>query len=145
MGALALPTTPCGSARAATEASAAPPPAFRGCIGPGYCFMDSPGNDLESIAGQVASGCNLIYFSTGNGSITNFPFVPTIKIISTTRRYQLMKQDMDIDAGDQSKTPEERAENDAAFQPLVEAAVASFASSHLDPAPLGVRETQGYT
>ena len=99
------------AARAATEASAAPLPAFRGCIGPGYCFMDSPGNDLESIAGQVASGCNLIYFSTGNGSITNFPFVPTIKIISTTRRYQLMKQDMDIDAGDQSKTPEERAEH----------------------------------
>ena len=28
--------------------------------GAGYCFMDSPGNDLESIAGQVASGCNLI-------------------------------------------------------------------------------------
>ena len=45
----------------------------------GYCFMDSPGNDLESIAGQVASGCNLIYFTTGNGSITNFPFVPTIR------------------------------------------------------------------
>jgi altronate dehydratase len=35
--------------------------------GPGYCFMDSPGNDLESIAGQVASGCNLIYFTTGSG------------------------------------------------------------------------------
>ena len=46
-----------------------------GTIGPGFCFMDSPGNDLESIAGQVACGCNLIYFSTGNGSITNFPFV----------------------------------------------------------------------
>ncbi len=37
---------------------------------PGYYFMDSPGNDLESIAGQVASGCNLIFFITGNGSIT---------------------------------------------------------------------------
>ena len=29
--------------------------------------MDSPGNDLESIAGQVASGCNVIFFVTGNG------------------------------------------------------------------------------
>ena len=46
--------------------------------GPGYFFMDSPGNDLESIAGQVAAGCNMIFFVTGNGSITNFPFVPTI-------------------------------------------------------------------
>ncbi len=51
---------------------------------PGYYFMDSPGNDLESIAGQVASGCNMIFFVTGNGSITNFPFVPTIKIMTTS-------------------------------------------------------------
>lgn len=65
----------------------------------GYHFMDSPGNDLESIAGQVASGCNLIFFSTGNGSITNFPFVPTIKVVTTTRRYQLLANDMDVNAG----------------------------------------------
>ena len=36
-----------------------------------YLFMDSPGNDIESIAGQVASGCNMVAFTTGNGSITN--------------------------------------------------------------------------
>lgn len=66
---------------------------------PGYYFMDSPGNDLESIAGQVASGCNVIYFVTGNGSITNFPFVPTIKIVTTTRRYELLREDMDVNAG----------------------------------------------
>ncbi len=66
---------------------------------PGYYFMDSPGNDLESIAGQVASGCTMIYFVTGNGSITNFPFVPTIKIVTTTRRYELLSRDMDVNAG----------------------------------------------
>jgi altronate dehydratase len=66
---------------------------------PGYYFMDSPGNDLESIAGQVAAGCTVIYFVTGNGSITNFPFVPTIKIVTTTRRYELLAQDMDVNAG----------------------------------------------
>ncbi len=66
---------------------------------PGFYFMDSPGNDLESIAGQVAAGCNLIFFVTGNGSITNFPFVPTIKIVTTTRRYQLLHEDMDVNAG----------------------------------------------
>ena len=65
----------------------------------GYYFMDSPGNDLESIAGQVAAGCNAIYFVTGNGSITNFPFVPTIKIVTTTPRYQLLAADMDVNAG----------------------------------------------
>ena len=65
----------------------------------GYYFMDSPGNDLESIAGQVASGCNLIFFVTGNGSITNFPFVPTIKIVTTTARHERLHQEMDVNAG----------------------------------------------
>lgn len=66
---------------------------------PGFYFMDSPGNDLESIAGQVAAGCNMIFFVTGNGSITNFPFVPTIKIVTTTERFELLQADMDINAG----------------------------------------------
>ena len=65
----------------------------------GFYFMDSPGNDLESIAGQVASGCNMIFFVTGNGSITNFPFVPTIKIVTTSARHALLKSDMDVNAG----------------------------------------------
>lgn len=66
---------------------------------PGYYFMDSPGNDLESIAGQVASGSNMIFFVTGNGSITNFPFVPTIKIVTTSGRYEMLEKDMDVNAG----------------------------------------------
>lgn len=66
---------------------------------PGFYFMDSPGNDLEGIAGQVAAGCNLIFFTTGNGSVTNFPFVPTIKIVTTTGRYNLLSNEMDVNAG----------------------------------------------
>lgn len=66
---------------------------------PGFTFMNGPGNDLEGIAGQVASGCNLIIFVTGNGSVTNFPFVPTLKITTTTRRHELLIHEMDINAG----------------------------------------------
>ncbi len=65
----------------------------------GFYFMDSPGNDLESVAGQVASGANIIFFTTGNGSITNFPFVPTIKLVTTTGRFDLLQNDMDVNAG----------------------------------------------
>ncbi|MFK5644947.1 UxaA family hydrolase [Ornithinimicrobium sp. LYQ121] len=65
----------------------------------GYIFMDSPGNDLESIAGEVACGANIIFFTTGNGSVTNFPFVPTLKLVSTTGRYNLLPAEMDVDAG----------------------------------------------
>lgn len=66
---------------------------------PGLHFMDSPGNDLESVAGQVAAGANLIFFVTGNGSITNFPFAPTVKFITTTPRYELLPREMDVNAG----------------------------------------------
>ncbi len=66
---------------------------------PGFYFMNGPGNDLEGIAGQVAAGCNLILFVTGNGSVTNFPFVPTLKITTTSRRHRLLSHEMDINAG----------------------------------------------
>ena len=65
----------------------------------GFYFMNSPGNDLESISGQVASGCNLILFATGNGSITNFPFVPTLKVMSTTNQFRGLSREMDFNAG----------------------------------------------
>ena len=68
--------------------------------GPGFYFMNSPGNDLESVAGQVASGANLVFFTTGNGSVTNFPFVPTIKMVTTTERYELLRDEMDVNAGE---------------------------------------------
>ena len=68
--------------------------------GSGFYFMNSPGNDLESVAGQVASGANLIFFTTGNGSVTNFPFVPTIKMVTTTPRYQMLSDEMDVNAGE---------------------------------------------
>ena len=65
----------------------------------GFIFMDSPGNDLESIAGQVSSGCQMVMFTSGNGAVTNFPFVPTIKVVTTTRRFNLLRHDMDFNAG----------------------------------------------
>ena len=72
---------------------------LRDLADPGFTFMNGPGNDLEGIAGQVGAGCNLILFVTGNGSITNFPFVPTLKITTTSRRHQLLIHEMDINAG----------------------------------------------
>ncbi|MES2693804.1 MAG: UxaA family hydrolase, partial [Verrucomicrobiota bacterium] len=72
---------------------------LRELTSPGFTFMNGPGNDLEGIAGQVGAGCNLIIFVTGNGSITNSPFVPTLKITTTTRRHQLLIHEMDINAG----------------------------------------------
>lgn len=91
--------------------------------GTGYSFMDSPGNDLESIAGQVAAGCNIVLFTTGNGSVTNFPFVPTLKALTTSARYNLLSRDMDINAGtylDHTTTLDELGETAVAL--MIEAA-----------------------
>ena len=65
----------------------------------GYYFMHTPGHDLESVCGQVAGGSTMIFFITGNGSVTNFPFVPTLKFVTTTRRHNLLKGEMDVNAG----------------------------------------------
>jgi altronate dehydratase len=89
---------------------------------PGIYFMDSPGNDLESIAGQVAAGCNMILFATGNGSITNFPFVPTIKIMTTTGRYQLVHNEMDFNAGRYQDGEDLEALGREAFDQMIEIA-----------------------
>lgn len=89
---------------------------------PGFYFMNSPGNDLESIAGQVAAGCNLIVFSTGNGSITNHPFVPTIKIMTNTGRFNLLSRDMDLNAGRYLDGEPMEALGEEAFEYAIEVA-----------------------
>ena len=35
----------------------------------GFVFMDSPGYDPASVTGQIASGCNIIAFTTGRGCL----------------------------------------------------------------------------
>ena len=66
---------------------------------PGLAFMDSPGYDPVSATGQVASGANLICFTTGRGSCFGCAPVPSIKIATNTPLFRRMAGDMDIDAG----------------------------------------------
>ena len=65
----------------------------------GFNFMDSPGFDPVSVTGQVASGANVICFTTGRGSCFGFKPSPSIKIATNTNMYNKLKEDMDIDAG----------------------------------------------
>jgi len=66
----------------------------------GFVFMDSPGFDPCSITGQVASGANVICFTTGRGSVYGFKPVPSIKLATNTPMYERMREDMDINCGD---------------------------------------------
>ncbi len=65
----------------------------------GFVLMDSPGYDPCSITGQVASGSNVICFTTGRGSVFGCKPVPSIKIATNSAMYGRMSDDMDINAG----------------------------------------------
>ena len=65
----------------------------------GFVYMDSPGYDPASATGQVASGANVIVFTTGRGSCFGFKPTPSIKVATNTPMYRRMEEDMDINAG----------------------------------------------
>ncbi len=65
----------------------------------GFVMMDSPGYDPASITGQIASGCNLVAFTTGRGSVFGSKPAPSIKIATNSKMYEHMSEDMDVNAG----------------------------------------------
>ena len=65
----------------------------------GFNFMDSPGYDPVSVTGQVASGANVICFTTGRGSCFGCKPAPSLKLSTNTTMYEKMIEDMDINCG----------------------------------------------
>ncbi|WP_035487187.1 UxaA family hydrolase [Geminicoccus roseus] len=65
----------------------------------GFVFMDSPGYDPAAVTGQVASGANMVTFTTGRGSCFGFKPAPSIKIATNSAMYRRIEEDMDINAG----------------------------------------------
>jgi altronate hydrolase len=65
----------------------------------GLVFMDSPGYDPVAVTGQIASGANLICFTTGRGSMFGSKPAPTLKLASNTPMYRRLEEDMDINCG----------------------------------------------
>jgi altronate hydrolase len=66
---------------------------------PGFVFMDSPGYDPVAVTGQIASGANMICFTTGRGSMFGSKPAPTIKLASNTPMFKRLQEDMDINCG----------------------------------------------
>lgn len=66
----------------------------------GFVFMDSPGFDPCSVTGQVASGANMIIFTTGRGSVSGYKPTPCIKLATNTEMYRRLQEDMDLNCGD---------------------------------------------
>jgi altronate hydrolase len=65
----------------------------------GFVFMDSPGYDPASITGEVASGSNIVCFTTGRGSVYGCKPAPSLKLATNSAMYNRMSDDMDINCG----------------------------------------------
>jgi len=65
----------------------------------GLIFMDTPGDDVESITGMVAGGCHAVIFTTGRGNCLGNPIVPVIKVSSNTPMFNRMSDNVDFNAG----------------------------------------------
>jgi altronate hydrolase len=65
----------------------------------GLVFMDSPGFDPVSATGQVASGANLICFTTGRGSAFGCIPSPSLKLSTNTALWRRQADDIDINCG----------------------------------------------
>ena len=65
----------------------------------GLVLMDSPGFDPVSVTGQIASGANVICFTTGRGSAFGSKPAPCIKLASNTALYKKMQDDIDVNCG----------------------------------------------
>lgn len=65
----------------------------------GLYFMDTPGQDIDSITGMVAGGAQIVIFSTGRGTPTGSPISPVIKITGNSDTYTKMRDNIDINAG----------------------------------------------
>ncbi len=65
----------------------------------GMVFMDSPGFDPVSATGQVASGANLICFTTGRGSAYGCTPSPSLKLATNNVLWQRQEEDIDINCG----------------------------------------------
>ena len=83
-----------GSTRVEGVTPYAQPPESRGLH-----LMQGPGYDQESTPGLVASGANVVVFTTGRGTTIGNAICPVIKLASNTPTYERMKYDIDMDAG----------------------------------------------
>jgi altronate hydrolase len=66
---------------------------------PGLIFMDTPGYDPPCTTGLVASGANVLVFTTGRGSVLGLKPTPCVKVATNTTMFDRMADDMDLNAG----------------------------------------------
>jgi altronate dehydratase large subunit len=69
-------------------------PARRGLV-----IMDGPAHDVVSVTGMVASGAQVVVFTTGIGTPVGSPIAPVIKVSSNSPLYERWQGNIDLNAG----------------------------------------------
>jgi altronate hydrolase len=67
--------------------------------GRGLYLMQGPGYDQESTPGLIASGAQLVVFTTGRGTTIGNAIAPVLKLASNTAIFERMRSDLDLSAG----------------------------------------------
>ena len=62
--------------------------------------MDSLGYDPVPVTEQVASGANVVCFTTGRGSVFGCKPVPRLKLATNSSMFFRMTEDMDLNCGE---------------------------------------------
>lgn len=65
--------------------------------GPGLVILNGPNTDLESMTCLSASGCQLIAFTTGQGTVVGSPVAATVKMTATRSTAERMAENIDLD------------------------------------------------
>lgn len=67
--------------------------------GRGLYLMQGPGYDQESTPGLIASGAQIVVFTTGRGTTIGNAIAPVLKLASNTAIFERMRSDLDLSAG----------------------------------------------
>ena len=67
--------------------------------GRGLWLMQGPGYDQESTPGLVASGAQIVVFTTGRGTTIGNAVAPVVKLASNSAVHARMSRDLDLSAG----------------------------------------------
>ncbi len=63
----------------------------------GLILMNSPGREVEVVSGFMASGAQVIVFSTGLGAPFGLPIVPVLKVTGNPNTAKELSDDIDVD------------------------------------------------
>ncbi len=65
----------------------------------GLNLMDTPESDVFAVTGMAAGGAQLFVQTTEQGTPGGFPIAPLLKVSTNSRVFEMMPDDIDLDAG----------------------------------------------